>query len=509
LKEHVLKYYRFYLYAVIFLYAVYFRFSTSTNTIIDLDSGGYINASLSLISGGEFELSNYRSYAYPLFTFIALKVSNNINSICTTQHLLGLLSGFFLIIFVEKVTNGLRFQLSSCKNNLLNFINILTVAIVLLDGNTVMFEKMLRPEGLVFPSLLLTIYLCYIFFKQTNSNQNLVFISLVLASSFFILLHPRLSLGYYFIIASSTFFQSKLYWKDENKLKKLFPVSISLIAFFIVQLPNTYLSNKYNQNQQLFAHKQFFYSNAYTVLKALNDGNYVNKEYDNTFLKYEILSALTDSSKNITFPALGYNIDYLQYNFGDNELVRIINSKFKTDYSSEYNTQYEGYYKAWIKILFFKYPFETIKKTLRQLFFFFFHPNLNYLILFDEYYYDQFFEEGKFKNILTERFALATDSITFKTPKEIVFWSIILNLFIRPLLLIASICYLILIVKKKIDVFNLNLFVFIHSSILLVALTHTFDLYRYPQSFYFLIIMLIFFCSLMLLQKIKLSQSIN
>lgn len=519
---------RYGIFALIFLVGVFLRFSTPLITILDPDSTGYSAPALKCMISGGFDHVGSRSYPYPVFGLIILSVFRDINFICIVQHLLGLLSVVGLLIFIEQTIK--EYLKSSRQKIIYTIFTSIYIFTLLLNGNIILFEKMLRPEGLIMPCSIIILILIFKYFRYKKTEKRWFFYAITLfALSFFSILHPRMSAALTIISIII------LVWEIKSAKKKSFskivtPLIIFLIVFAISLIPEEFLIKKYDVKSPAFAYRQFLYTNANSALKAINEGYAVDYEFDNQVLKKDILIALKKNPKKDKFRISQYNVDYLQYDLADKDLVSYLNISAKqsiihtnnkllkpvNQISSEdsafiskelkcrINERYVDYYKSWFMLLIKKYPLEILNKTGRQLFFVFFHPYTDFLRFGGVYSFEQSFQKKYIRS-----YNYLVSSLNYKPEEKItvVFPGIIsqfistLSFFLRFAFIVSVLYFFAMFVKKRLSVFIFSITFIVLISIVTVAFFHTFDFDRYITSLSPLMLSLIYLCSLDILLK--------
>jgi hypothetical protein len=487
------------IFIIILLCSINLRFIyTPIETILDADSTGYLAPALNFLETSEFHHLFARSYAYPIFCLIILSIFKNITAIAVVQHFLSLLSILALFFFIE-IEYIDKNKLSRLKEFFVKLLVLIFFFFLLLDGNLMVLEKTLRPEGLVIPTMILFFSLFYLL-QKSKLNNSLLFLGVFFAYSFIIiLLHPRFTLGIYCILM----YQIGNYVYQNKKTLKTSLIKVGatfLLTYFIVTIHEKKLINRYDQTSPAFGLKQFYYSNLFAVSNALNNGFFVNRNYDYCVLENKI--SLTLAQTDVSKYFLGYNIDFAQYSIGDNdlgqELVKTyllekynVNSnnlserRFKNLYdSAPHNDLYIDYYKKWFYLLITKYPIEILKKTLYQMYISLLKHNYHYIAFWEEQFYkNNYDKENRHYNYLKEQLNFKDKEIIINYPPILSFIFLISSILIRFILLCGLIHILIKIVLfKNGDIINIAIGVFIILSIFLVAFTHTFDIARYMQS---------------------------
>src|SRR6185437_16136791 len=79
--------------AIVFVCAVWQRFSLPLDPISDPDTWGYLSPALRKLTGAEFGHTNGRNFVYPGFLYLIFRGFGDFRAISIAQHFLGLLAG--------------------------------------------------------------------------------------------------------------------------------------------------------------------------------------------------------------------------------------------------------------------------------------------------------------------------------------------------------------------------------------------------------------------------------
>ena len=309
---------RYFLLFLILMAGVVLRFTTPLTTIFDTDSTGYIAPALNFILSGHFDRIAGRSYPYPLFLLPILSFFKNINAVCIIQHILGLGSVAAFIIFLECTYQ--RYIKNRSRALAFTALSVCFAALSALNPSIIIFEKMLRPEGIIMPCIFSILILLYSYFQLSGAKRGMVLYSIcILILAFFSLLHPRMGSAFVFMAVLVLIYEIKLRGKQYTAVILLFTG-----LFAAVMLPEISLVKKYGQTSQEFTYRQFFYSNAKTVLKAINEGHTVIDSFDKKLMKHDIELVAIQNRDPTRFSILEYDVEALQHELGGPHLDRLI-----------------------------------------------------------------------------------------------------------------------------------------------------------------------------------------
>jgi hypothetical protein len=476
---------RFIIYGLIILIGSALRFNNIQTLHLDPDAGGYIMPALSFFTDTVFIHEESRSWPYPLFVLTILYLFKSVKALCIIQHLLGILTGIIFILFLEY--SGKLSGIASVRKKIFGFaVCAFSLSAFMLNGNIMLLEHTLRPEGIISLFVMLYIISLYWFY---SSRKSISFIIIIFLSVLGLVAFPRLLLGSVMVILMTSYY----YFKN-NAAGYAYKISIftgvSSFAFLLIILPETMLINKFDVSAKAFPIRQVFYSNAHIILKSMNENNYPEKSPEtlNQSVRFYFDEYINKKPDNLWKPILNYNPDDLQYGACNNEVLNY----FYNDDSSPmlYINQLHKYYFDWMIHIALHYPVDVLKKILKQLSFVFFNYKISFVSDSSEIIYS-----------LNSSYVPKTDATKhylFNQLNYPVNNNYTFNFNLLPLhfllLIIFKIIFPLTITYSIIHFFQLTPFIktlsiFIISSILLVASTHTFDIPRYLHS-----LIIIFLC---------------
>jgi hypothetical protein len=502
---------RYYLFGLIFTSAIILRFSTPLTALLAFDYTGHIQPVIKYLVFDSFDHYEW-SYPYPLFIISVLSIFKDINIITVIQHSLSIIISLGFIILIEK---HYRHRIIKLKSQVLyTLTTTLFLGTILLNGNLIIYEKCVHHEGLIIPSILLITSVLFIYFKESKHRYHYLIYGISIFSLFFLsLLQYRFTPGFMIIAFLILVWETRITIRL-SKIKALLPISIFIILYLIVFIPERVLVSKYDKTAQSFAYTQFMYSNAPTVLKLIYEDKTVEPEYDSIILKHHILDALNNPNQE-TYKLLAYNFDYLKYKLARPELVKHINLTYFRDSSQNYVNNkkresqkfadiYNNYYKNWAKLILKEYPADPAKKTFKQLINMFLNPEINYISYFNNNSYqnpaitDNEFCRFKYLDNNYKLKSGMTINIDFPVTKSNYFS--LISLFIKLAFIVAMIFSAIRIFKRPFPKLIFCLFIIISTTLMTVAILHSFDILRYLHT------LLPFIMSLVLFSVIEISK---
>lgn len=503
---------RLIIYVFIVMIGLLLRFSTTLKTGLDPDSTGYLTPALKFLIKGDLYHLYSRSYPYPIFLTVILFFFKNINSIVIIQHILGILSFCFLIYIIEKLWLN-RFQQNTLKLISI-FVTFLFIALIYWDSNIIEFEKMLRPEGIIMPSIFLSLFVISLYwYKMKSKYHNVYFYTAIFLLLFFSLMHPRFIASFMMTIIILTSKEVMFYKSFYKRSVKIIGI---LILAFICFYPEYYLINKHDRTTPVFSIRQFVFSNSPLILKAIDNGITANYEYDNNYLKKDLLLTLNDDQDKKNFPILQFNIDKIMWDLTNMKLNQYLlkttidkqpdiilkNGKYWATESDialvnkKAQDKYNSYYQAWFKIILTKYPYEVIKKTFKQLINVLFKDKGNFTKFYSFFDGHQSFgaETGLVDYLRSNYDYHPEATVKIEDSNWTKVFYNFMSLQLRVLFLLCLVYASLFLIKKRLSLLTVISFQIVTIYILTVAFLHTFDNSRYLVCFSPMIYLFILFC---------------
>lgn len=489
-------------YFTLIFFAIFLRWHNSVSLILDPDSIGYLEPGLELLNNGHLTHSQ-RSYPYPIFLYTILSFIKNINAILYIQHALAILVLLGSIFFLEKEIRDIEYKSNKL---LIFFLGIFALIGCFWNPSLILYEKHLRPEGILLPSFFLICYLLFAYVKKVKQGafSIKIFFVIIAYAVFSAYLHPRMSLAFYFIcffllIHFGLYARQKIY-------KKLLTCLFSLLIVFVIVYPERYLVNKFDQTSDLFAYKQFFFGNLEGISSVLNEGDFIDKEFDQNYLKEIIQRTYSETRNRESFPILKYDLDFAQYKLYpeyheryDKDSLSIKNKIIEAQIQKIENENREAnkqdtiavqeqflknnYFQDWFELMITKHPLKVTKKTGTQIYYVLFSPKIRYINTSENNIASSFDETSPQYPYLIQNLQYQPKIINMKRfPRifEVAFYY--LNYGIKYLVLLGLFFYLYQLFRLKIDLFDLLLVTIFVATSLTVAFLHTFDNPRYSES---------------------------
>jgi hypothetical protein len=142
--------------------AFLFRFKLPLQPLIDGDIGGYLQPALLQLTGGQFQHVEGRSFVYPGFIYLLLRVGQDFRTVTIVQHLLGLAAGAVLLACWNCARALMRNP--TIPSGIYRLSGLAVAAAFLFNTSVVRYEHLVRPEA-IFP-----------FFAALNMLFNIQFV---------------------------------------------------------------------------------------------------------------------------------------------------------------------------------------------------------------------------------------------------------------------------------------------------------------------------------------------
>jgi hypothetical protein len=351
--------------AIIFVCAVWQRFSLPLDPISDPDTWGYLSPALRKLTGAEFGHTNGRNFVYPGFLYLILRGFGDFRAISIAQHSLGLLAGVvFLLtwkrarVFVPDPRIGRVGQ---------DLLGLSGVAVFLLQWETIIYEHSIRPEGICAFVLSISLYFLIQFvacFFLEHRRIGSVASAIALAFSAILLasIKPSFVFASLFVLSPviALFWRSGWWWQ-----KVWFSVGFAVSAAALL-LPEHFLSRN-DEINRTFLPTTLFVIHADLIRDQLAEDLKTNAglPYSRDRLEriYVALSAeITKSHVNQpnAYRSLGFDPDFLMHN--PSSIAAQIRREFHDDIAAVCAFYRSYYWRIWQKR-----PCQVLEKIARQM----------------------------------------------------------------------------------------------------------------------------------------------
>ena len=300
--------------------AAYQRFSLPQVPLADPDTWGYLHPALSKLSGGAFQHTYGRSFVYPGWLYLALRLTGDFRAIAVAQHLLGLGTGVLLWVCWERwnaVLHPARLPAFARRG-----VGLLLVAFYLFSIETVQFESEIRPEA-VFPFFcLLNLYLSLAFIGAWRGGSLAAKAWFLGAANLFntaliYFFKPSFGFAAIFAVLPVIFF---LGWGGVSLTFRLGMVAVPACAVLLLLSLPEHLLKRSDPMTALFLPETLLTVHAAIIRDQLRE-DLVNNETQpypaewltETYLSLEHELAVAAEAAQSPYPSLGFNPDYLMY----------------------------------------------------------------------------------------------------------------------------------------------------------------------------------------------------
>ena len=299
--------------AVTLAWGAYLRLHIPQAPIVDPDIRGYLAPALLALGGKGFIHLDGRSFPYPAFVFVVLKIFGDFRALAVIQHLLGIAAGAVILLAWEAILRlvppgGIPRELS-------RFLGLIPAAIYLGSATAVHFEQEIRPEA-IFPFLtIFTLLVSLIFTNVKNRRKPAICLGAlnVFLAGLIYLLKP--SFGLAAVFSTMPVWIALLRRRDPLLL-----AAAVLPALLLLFLPEHILKRN-DQRAREFLPETLFSVHAALILDQLSHDLASNAQtpYPRATLQaaHDLLDADLQKAKTITSPkafdSLGYNPDYIMY----------------------------------------------------------------------------------------------------------------------------------------------------------------------------------------------------
>jgi len=321
------------------------RFGIPQAPIVDPDIRGYLGPAISALTGHKFGHFDGRSFPYPAFVFLVLRLFGDYRAIAVVQHLLGVTAGAITLLAWNAMLRlippgGIPPQLS-------RFIGLAPAAIYLGSATAIHFEQEIRPEA-IFPFLtILNLFISFLFihsrFIRRQSSSIWLGAFNVFAAFLIYLLKPSFGLAT-FLSTAPVWISLFLPGLDLRKKCALLAAAI-LPAALLLFLPEQLLKRADAWGGR-FLPETLFSVHASLILDQMSRDLASNARtpYPRALLQsaHDLLQSDLQKAATIptakTFNSLGYNPDYLMY---DSFCIEFPNT---TGWDSDALIQFYNYY---------------------------------------------------------------------------------------------------------------------------------------------------------------------
>ena len=346
--------------------ALFFRFKLPQQPFIDGDISGYLIPALLQLTDGNFQHVGGRSFVYPGFVWLILRVFQDFRAITLVQHLLGVAAGGVLLACWNCARSLIRNP--AIPIGIYRLSGLLVAALYLFNTSAVRFEHLVRPEAIfpLFVGLNMLFNIQYIRHRYLEVDHRACFLygwANLFNASLLFFLKPSFYLG---VVFSTLPIWASLFDQKESFNRKFAMITISMlcIALFLF-LPERSFKNRDDLSRTFLpttlfvVHADIICDQISTDLKAGAKTPYPSKllEQTGTLLAREIEL----SKRTGRYTSLGFDPDYLMY---DNSFDLKFGTLLGPQETRENKIRFYYYYffRAWAY-----QPGRMLGKVLRQI----------------------------------------------------------------------------------------------------------------------------------------------
>jgi hypothetical protein len=341
------------------------RFHIPQAPMVDPDIRGYLGPALLALLGKGFIHMDGRSFPYPAFVYLVLRVFGDFRAIGAVQHLLGVAAGALILLawnaMLRLVPPG------GIPRELARYIGLAPATIYLGSATAIYFEQQIRPEAL-FPFLsILNIFIGFLFIDRRFIRRQSSAIWLggmnVFVACLIYLLKPSFGLATLFSTAPVW---ASLICKGASRGQKGVLAAAAILPAGLLLLLPEHLLKQDDAWSRLFLPETLFSVHASIILDQMSRDLATNAQtpYRRGVIQsaHDLLAAdlkkEADVPSSKAFPSLGYNPDYLMYDSFCLEFPKLTN--WNTD-------QLAAFYQYEYRRAALQQPSATLRKITGQM----------------------------------------------------------------------------------------------------------------------------------------------
>lgn len=306
--------------AVTLAWGAWKRLSLQQAPIVDPDIRGYLGPALSALTGHGFIHYDGRSFPYPAFIWLLLRLFADFRAIAIVQHLLGIAAGVLTLLAWNAMLRLI--PPGGIPREVSRYLGIAPAAVYLGSATAIHFEHEIRPEA-IFPFLaILNLYLSFLFIYARFVRRRSASIWLgglnVFIAFLIYLLKP--SFGFATLFSTAPVWLSLLAPGAAPAQKGALLAACVLPAALLLFLPEQILKRNDVWGRQFLPETLFSVHSGLILDQISSDlATSASIPYPRTLLQpaHDLLQTDLQKAATITtpkaFPSLGYNPDYLMY----------------------------------------------------------------------------------------------------------------------------------------------------------------------------------------------------
>ncbi len=319
----------------IILYGLTLRLSVSAPVFIDADGGGYVVPAINYLVDGNFNLIYGRSFVYPAFLSVILKIFGSLEPIAVIQHVVALL-GMAIVFFSVYRLSSIFTQQPLAR--LLVFISGLAYLFFsVISINSIMYEHYIRTESInvFFVALVVWSFVEVLLSAARADYRRLLILFPIVIFVNVVTYYFRPNVGFGILLAPALVVLILLGLKVRF-LKIIGAGCLGVVvSYALIVLPNGYFGRK-DESRITFLPLALVACHGNLILpvikRELGSTKLDRMERKRLDLLYQVLAEQTKIGKaagmNQPYPSLRINPDNIMYfNRNISELIDTFNSK--------------------------------------------------------------------------------------------------------------------------------------------------------------------------------------
>jgi hypothetical protein len=306
--------------AVLLVWGGWQRFQLPQAPIIDPDIEGYLGPAVSALAGKPFPHLEGRSFPYPAFIFLILRLFQDFRAIAVVQHVLGVIAGG-LVLFAWNAAAALL-PSGGIPKALARYMGLAPAYIYLGSATAISFEHQIRPEAIFSFLTILNVWIAFRFMdvrfvRVRPSSMYLGALNVFIACLIYLL---KPSFAFAAIISTLPVWLSFVLPGSTARTKAWLAAAAVLPALLFLLLPE-HLLKKTDPWGSLFLPETLLTVHASMVEQQMAEDLAANGPLPFSrpvvTAAHDLLSTELEKATHITTPkaynSLGYNPDYLMY----------------------------------------------------------------------------------------------------------------------------------------------------------------------------------------------------
>ena len=306
--------------AALLFWGAWNRFQLPQAPIIDPDIEGYLGPAISALAGKPFLHLTGRSFPYPGFVYLILRIFGDFRAIALVQHLLGLGAG--VLVLLSWNAAGALVPSGGIPKPVYRMLGLAPAYIYLGSATAISFEHQIRPEAIFSFLAILNIWISFLFIDRRFLRRDPSFVWLGAGNVFLacLIYLAKPSFGFAVLFCTLPVWISLLRPGATLRQKTWLAAAAILPALLLLFLPEHILKSR-DKWGGLFLPETLICVHASIVAQQMTEdlANNAPLPYPKEVVEAasQLLSTELEKASHITspkaYPSLGYNPDYLMY----------------------------------------------------------------------------------------------------------------------------------------------------------------------------------------------------